>query len=875
MKTDELRRRYLTYFQEKSHNLFRSDSLIPLDPTVLFTSAGMNQFKAYFLGEKKDVRRAASCQKCLRTGDLDEVGRTAFHHTFFEMLGNFSFGDYFKKEAIEFAWEFLTKEVSLTKEVLWVSVYSEDEEAYRHWREHIGIDPGKIVKLGAKNNFWPANAPADGPNGPCGPCSEIFFDKGKDVGCGKPDCSPACDCGRFVEIWNLVFTQFNRVGVNELENLSQQNIDTGMGLERMASVLQQKESNFEIDILAPVVEEVKKVLGKKSLMSPQGDCNFIHAIVDHARAAAFSVCDGVFPSNEDRGYIIRKLIRKASYHGYTAGKKEPFLYQLIPLFAHLMRDPYPELWDKKEDVSSVILAEEEKFLKTIEVGRNQFHAILAAARKENRTQLRGEEVFKLYDTYGFPLELIKELSKDSGFTVEEEEFSARLEKQKELSRGKSMFDDTIFSSSDLSLDDKTEFTGYESCRAPVRIIRLIAGGDSVCELNVGLGAVVLDKTPFYPESGGQLTDTGVIVTDSGKFTVEHVKKIHETIVHFGKVSEGKLTPGEAQARVDQARRYGMMRAHTATHLLQAALRTILGTHVTQQGSLVDCDRFRFDFTHFKGVSARELARIEEAVNAYILADSSIDKKVMSYDEAKKEKALAFFEEKYTDSVRVVTVGDYSKEFCGGTHLDHTSQIGSFCVLAESSVSSGIRRIEAVVGKAAYETLRGYRGLVSELSQKLKSPEDVLLDRIDALQAELKKKADKIDNLEKESLAQSVDDIIARNTHKEGDISIVIASFRDKEMNQLLHVSDLIRKKVPDAFVFLVSFGSENRFVAGITGELEKKGLSCKKFVSNYKEKLGLRGGGRPSLCQGTITEKSGGDELGKKVLDCVKEYITQ
>lgn len=874
MKTDKLRDRFLDFFKNKKHKLYPSDSLVPLDPTVLFTSAGMNQFKPYFLGEKKDISRAASCQKCLRTGDLESVGATPFHHTFFEMLGNFSFGDYFKKEAIEYAWEFSLKELNLKADDLWISVYQDDEEAFTIWRA-AGIPEHKIVRLGADSNFWPANAPLKGPNGPCGPCSEIFFDKGKAVGCKKESCGPACDCGRFVEVWNLVFTQFNRVGENKLKRLSQKNIDTGMGIERMASVLQDKDSNFGIDILFPVVNYVREYLRKPS--PDQRTRRFIHAIVDHARAASFAIGDGVFPSNEERGYVIRRLIRKAAYHGYMLGRKKPFLYKLVPLYAELMRSPYPELWDKKEDTSAVIRAEEEKFLTALDAGKVQLRSMLDKAKNDKRAVLSGQEVFKLYDTYGFPLETIKDLAREDKFTIDEGQFSVLLEKQKELSRKQSMFEEAIFSREEFSFTERTEFVGYERLDCEANIIKIIKDKKEARLLEKGNeGILILDKTPFYPESGGQAEDKGTIKTPQGTFAVEHVKKVNETIIHAGRLVEGKIEPAVAQATVDYLRRKGLTRAHTATHLLQAALRTALGTHVTQQGSFVDADRLRFDFAHFQSLTKRQLCRVEELINNFILQGDAVEKRVVSYDEAKKEKALAFFEEKYSEYVRMVVISDYSKELCGGTHVDNTIEIGSFCILWEYSVSSGIRRIEAVVGEKAYEKFSYYKDLTLESSELLKAKEDMVIERIKSLQKEVKEDKDKIDSLEKQILASGIERIIRDNIHTFKKAHIVLCEFTRKKFAHLLYLSDEIRKEISSGIVFFVSKNEDSTiFVLGTTNDMEEREFSCKKFIDAYKEKLKLSGGGRPSLCQGVVSAAGDFASYKESVLESIKEYMAK
>lgn len=873
MKTDALREVFLQFFQSKNHKIFPSDSLVPVDPTLLFTSAGMNQFKPYFLGEKKGLKRAASCQKCLRTDDLDKVGKTPYHQTFFEMLGNFSFGDYFKKEAIEFAWEFLTKELNIKEKDLWVSVYSEDEEAFSIWEKDIGIPEEKIVKLGEDKNFWPANAPSQGPDGPCGPCSEIFFDKGSNTGCGKETCSPACDCGRFVEIWNLVFTQFNRVGDNQLQPLPQKNIDTGMGLERIASVLQNKETNFQIDILFPVFEYIREILHIRE--KTPSIISVINAIVDHTRAAIFAINDGVFPSNEERGYVVRRLIRKALYHGYRIRKTGPFLYRVVPIVAELMKHPYPELGEKKEDISGVILAEEEKFLNTLQVGRTQFQIMLERAKEEKRTKLKGKEVFKLYDTYGFPLGTIKELARENKFEIEEEGFKKLLQRQKELSRQRSMFEDTIFSQEKFSFSEETEFVGYTNFQMETRIIKIVKGEEIVDTLVAPQqGILILDRTPFYPESGGQLADEGIISTEEGRFAVENVKYVRDTIIHLGKMLEGKISLGEAYASINQQRRKALMRAHTATHLLQSALRKVLGTHVTQQGSLVDTDRLRFDFTHFKSLDYNQLQRVEELINHYILSGEKVEKKVIPYEEAKKEKALAFFEEKYKDYVRVVTIGEWSKELCGGTHVDNTLEIGSFCILSEYSVSSGIRRIEAVVGELAYKKFSFYRNILKKIAIYLKTKEETVLERIGALQKEIKEQREKIGILEKRILKTEADTLLSQNLQKiDNNTNLLIKDFTNKDYHHLLYLNDLIREKVNSTITFFLSKNMQKIiFVFALTPDLEKK-FSCSEFISTYKDTLNLRGGGRSSLCQGVIKELPDFISFKNKLRGAIQEFL--
>jgi len=875
MLTNELRKKYLEFFRKKNHKVFPSDSLIPDDPSILFTPAGMNQFKAYFLGEKRDVKRAASAQKCLRMGDIDEVGRTACHHTFFEMLGNFSFGDYFKKEAIEFAWEFITKELNIKKEVLWVSVYKDDDEAYGIWKNHIQIDEKRIVRLGEDKNFWPASAPSKGPNGPCGPCSEIFLDNGKDVGCKKPDCSPACDCGRFVEFWNLVFTQFNRVGENKLEPLPQKNIDTGMGLERMASILQHKQSNFEIDILQPAVVFVCHKL--KVELNPETK-SLIHAIVDHARAAVFSISDGVYPSNEDRGYVVRKIIRKALYHAHTLGFTDIFLYEMVDLYARLMQEPYPEISAKKDVISKVIKAEEEKFIATLDDAKNQFISISENLKKQKLDTIPAKDLFRLYDTYGLPLELSRDMAKSLSLKIDEQGFDSLMLEQKERSRKQSMFDENIFKADAARFEEKSEFIGYDNCAADADILQLIRIKESAAENSKAdaleefeEGIIILDKTCFYAESGGQLTDKGLIKTSGGEFLVEKVFKVQEAILHKGKVVRGAIARGRAHLEIDLKRRQALKRAHTATHILQAALRKILGPHVAQQGSLVDEDRFRFDFTHFKALSSEEIEKLEDCVNGYILNADKLSKEELSFDEAKATGALAFFKDKYKDKVRVISVGNYSKEFCGGTHVDLTSEVGIFSVVSESSISSGIRRIEAVVGEKAYTKMKETERTLLLASEMLRCKPEAVPGAIKELQDTVKVLNEEIARNNKEKISSKITDIIRAKKEING-FNFLAFAFKGVASSDLVFISDAIKKELESVFIFLVSKAEDkNIFICSVTEDYAKKQIEANKFVARFKDELSLKGGGRPTLVQGVIAEASEG--LLLKVESCFAKFL--
>ncbi|MFC1514386.1 alanine--tRNA ligase [Candidatus Omnitrophota bacterium] len=878
MTTNELRSQYLSFFNSRKHKLVASDSLIPKDdPTLLFTSAGMNQFKDYFLALKKDITRATSCQKCLRTGDLERVGKTPYHHTFFEMLGNFSFGDYFKEDTIQWAWEFLTKNLNLKEKDLWVSVYQDDDDAYTIWKKRIGVAPERICRFGAEDNFWPANALIDGPNGPCGPCSEIFFDWGKDKGCGKTSCDPSCACGRFVEIWNLVFTQFNRTAVNQTEPLPAKNIDTGMGLERMSSVLQGKPSNFEIDILAPIVKDV-------GVFVRTTDKILLHAMADHVRAVTFAIGDGIYPTNDDRGYVIRRILRRALWFAFSCGQKKPFLHKIVGLIAEVMSQSYPGLAKKKDVIAKVIQAEEERFLATLDKGRGLLFSCLTEAQNTNKNCLSGETAFKLYDTYGFPYELTKGIVEEKGLDIDHKAFEALLEEQRASSRQKSKFKDTVFAN-DTFLHRKTPFIGYAIDAGDEEGLAVEVVDVSTLKED-GSRALVLKETPFYPESGGQLYDTGVIKGYGGKqflFEVIAVTKIGESIVHKGTFTEGDIPDQTdytiaAKAYIDSGRRAALARAHTSTHLLQAALRKVLGEHVQQQGSLVDEDSFRFDFTHFKGLTPQELSSVEEEVNEYIARDLPVKKVDCSLNEAKKQGALAFFEEKYEESVRVVSVEGVSKELCGGVHLERTSQAGAFFIISESSISSGIRRIEATCGKKAYAFSKENRGIVEKISSDLKIPANQTGSAVVGLIA-MNKESAKINRALRKKVFEisEADRLIKEEAHALGTASLIVFQLKGADADSLRDAIDVVKKRIKDRTIIVGYSQEEGKLSINIscTKDLLESGFSCKTAASDISAKLGGSGGGRDDFGFAGTKEAKGlsAETIKKTVLDSVKERI--
>jgi alanyl-tRNA synthetase len=852
MQADILREKFLSFFETRNHKIVESDSLVPKDdPTVLFTPAGMNQFKKEFLGFDSGFKRAATSQRCLRTDDLDKVGKTSAHHTFFEMLGNFSFGDYFKKEAIAWAWEFLTKELGIGSDKLWVSVYKDDDEAYGIWLKDIKISEEKIVKLGDKDNFWPAEAKTKGPNGPCGPCSEIFYDFGKDVGCGESVCDPSCSCGRFVEIWNLVFTQFNRKEDGILEPLPNKNIDTGMGLERLTAVMEGKQNNFETELFQPIINEIMKGL------PPQGavpDKKLLYAIADHTRAVVFSIYDGIFPSNEGRGYVVRKIIRKAVSHLRTLGISKPFMNKLVPLVAQVMCKPYPELKDKQEDIAQVILSEEKRFLSALDDAPNIYKSVFSpyclAAKTDSLVTEISKKVFELYDTYGIPLELTRDWIKSNGLDCNESVIENEFRLQKERSRSNSSMKGDVFNAKGLGLKLKeSEFLGYKDCSVESNILAIMKDGSEIEQISVGDSAqIILDKTCFYAESGGQVGDTGELVNGKNFFEVMDTKKIDNVFLHIGKVKSGVLKVGDkVTAKIDLERRKRIARNHTATHILQAALRKVLGTHVQQQGSMVSDEKLRFDFTHFKGLTKEELARVEEVSNSFISDKYTVEVDEMSLKEARDTKALAFFQDKYSDKVRVVSVGDISKEFCGGTHIQNISDIGLIKIISEGSVASGIRRIEAVTADSAKKFIKDKERADAEEDKRKANAEKVR-------EEEKLESAKKLDNA-KESIPQIINKAV-----KLKGVNLVMFIEVGLDMNSLRAMVDMIKERVNSS---VIALGSQDKasgkvsLVIGVTEDLFPKGFDASSLIRQIAPIIGGSGGGRKDFAQagGVILDK--------------------
>jgi alanyl-tRNA synthetase len=849
MKTDELRESYLAFFESKGCVRKASDVLVPRgDPTVLFTPAGMNQFKNQFLGiGKLEFTRAATCQKCLRTGDIDNVGNTAYHHTFFEMLGNFSFGDYFKKEAIHWAWEFLTspKWLGLAGDRLNVTVYLDDDEAYNIWHDEIKLPADRIRREGESENFWPASAPSQGPDGVCGPCSEIYYH------------APGAKSS--VEIWNLVFTQFNRVGnpPNNLRPLPKKNIDTGMGLERTAAVLQGVESNFENDLLKPLCLAAAQAVGVDySYASPQG--RPVRRIADHVRAVAFCVHENVVPGNEKQGYVVRQLLRRALLEGYLLGRQEPFLHKIVPTVASVMRRGYPELSETIERVGLVIKAEEEYFLHTVDKGLRKLDRCIETVRKEGLDVISGDDAFDLHQTDGFLVELTEAIAARNNLRVDRGRFRELMEKHRGIS-GSEAFSDSVMKAGPLDVlretATATEFLGYETTEAQGELVGIVAEDRLVDALReVGHEkpvALVLDRTPFYGEAGGQVGDTGTLESADCTFSVQDTQRHSGFIVHIGHLRRGQLKIGaRLTAKVDATRRAGIRRAHSATHLLHHALQKALGTHATQRGSKVDADWLRFDFTQPKAISREQLTQIENEINARVAEGAPVTWEVMDLEQAKKTGATALFGEKYPDRVRVVTMGEFSRELCGGTHLANTGQVGLCKIVGEESVAAGTRRITALTGEKALEKIRHDEAMLVELAQLVKTARvEDLPHRVSALVEDVRTLKQQLSKLNTQAAAGLVDELVAKAIDVSG-VKVITYQIEDGDADLLRSHIDQLRRKVSPLAVLLAT-GREGKVVliAGLSKELVEKGLNAVDWVKAAAKIVGGGGGGRPDLAQ--------------------------
>ncbi|CAI4172061.1 alanine--tRNA ligase [Alteromonas sp. BZK5] len=859
LSTADLRNKFIDYFKSHGHQAVASSSLVPADdPTLLFTNAGMNQFKDCFLGaEKRSYTRAVSSQRCVRAGgkhnDLENVGYTARHHTFFEMLGNFSFGDYFKKEAIEFAWNFLTKEIGLPKEKLLVTVYSEDDEAFDIWENHIGIPKEKIIRISTSDNFW-----SMGDTGPCGPCSEIFYDHGAHIWGGPPG-TPEEDGDRFIEIWNLVFMQFNKQADGTMEPLPKPSIDTGMGLERISAILQNVHSNYEIDLFQNLIKSAASIVGSEDLENKS-----LRVIADHIRSCSFLICDGVMPSNEGRGYVLRRIIRRAVRHGYQLGANDIFFYKLVASLAKEMGEAYPELVDQLPVIEKVLRVEEEQFSKTLARGMAILNDTLETLEGDT---VPGDVVFKLYDTYGFPTDLTNDVAREHDLKIDEEGFEAAMQAQRARAQQASNFGADY--NSKLAVDHTTSFTGYTDVEGQANVVELIADNAFVEKLEDGQeGVVVLDSTPFYAESGGQAGDKGVLRVANGEFIVTDTQKMGNAFAHKG-IAKGSVSKGDtATAAIDAANREAIKKNHSATHLLHAALREILGEHVTQKGSLVEAPRMRFDFSHFEAVTAEQLAEIERRVNQEIRANHTLATELMDLDEAKASGAMALFGEKYDEKVRVVTMGPFSVELCGGTHVTRTGDIGLFKITSEAGIASGVRRIEAVTGEHALEVVQTQQATLSSLSALLKTDSQNVLDRVVSLQNQTKE-LEKALNSAKQKLASQQGADMLSNAVEINGVKVLIANLEGVEAKSLRSMMDDIKNRIGEGIVVLgVANDAKVNLIAGVTKNLTSK-VKAGELVNFVASQVGGKGGGRPDMAQ------AGGDQpenLGQ-ALDSVNAWL--
>ena len=873
--TNEIRKRFLDFFESKGHYVGKSSSLIPNnDKSLLLINSGMAPLKNYFSGvEVPPSKRMSTCQKCIRTGDIENVGKTARHGTFFEMMGNFSFGDYFKTEAITWAWEFIREHLEIPEDKLWVTVYLDDDQAHDFWEKEIGVPADRIVRLGKDDNFWEIGL------GPCGPCSEIYFDRGEKYGCGSPDCKPGCDCDRYLEFWNLVFTQFDRQEDGTYPELANKNIDTGMGLERMACIMQDVDNIFEIDTIKYIIQGIEELANIKYGEDDKKDVS-VRIITDHMRAMSFLIADGVLPSNEGRGYVLRRLLRRAARHGKLLGIKEDFLYKLYDRVKEVSGEAYPELVEKESYVKKVIKIEEEKFNETLDQGVEILNGYIAELKEANETVLSGDKAFKLYDTYGFPLDLTEEILEEQGFGIDEEGFHKEMEEQRQRARAdRGAMEDEGWKEDPLSTLDESvasTFDGYKNLNVSGKVTAIVKEDEIVEMINEGEKAIiVLNETSFYAEGGGQAGDIGTLENEDSIFEVVDTRKgANNTIKHIGFVKTGQIKVSDAlESKVNKEVRMASARNHTATHLLHEALKEVLGDHVNQAGSLVTPERLRFDVTHFEPISKEELKAVEEKVNKALLDALEVNCEIMNINDAKEKGAMALFGEKYGNEVRVVSMGDYSVELCGGTHLTNTSQVGLFKILSEGGVAAGVRRIEAITGHAVYEYLTNRDNMINEVCSALKTKEDNLVQRANHLVEENKALAKELHETKTKLNLQSVDSLLDAKVEING-VNLLCAKFEDIDMNTLKETADTLRDKVGSGVVVLSNVADNKvNFVVTATQDVIEKGIHSGNIVREVAKIANGKGGGRPNMAQAGATDVSKVDEALSYASEVVKSQV--
>ena len=870
---NELREMFLSFFESKGHLRLPSFSLVPQnDKSILLINAGMTPMKPWFKGEEEPPRRrVCTCQKCIRTGDIENVGKTARNGTYFEMLGNFSFGDYFKHEAIAWSWEFLTEVVGLEPDRLYPSIYLDDDEAFDIWNKEVGIPAERIFRFGKEDNFWEHGS------GPCGPCSEIYYDRGPEYGCGKPGCTVGCDCDRYIEIWNNVFSQFDNDGHGHYTELKQKNIDTGMGLERLACVCQNVDSLFDVDTVMNITHKVSQLTGAHYGETEKRDVS-LRVITDHIRSATFMICDGILPSNEGRGYVLRRLLRRAARHGKLLGVNDPFLYQVVDTVIHENEGQYPDLREKQTYITKVIRTEEENFGRTIDGGMKIFSDLLAEHKQNLEKIFSGADAFRLYDTFGFPIDLTMEMAADEGLSVDENAFQKLMKEQKERAReARKALGDLGWAGVEFGKDvPATEFVGYHHSECDAKIVAIVADEELREEVAAGAEAVVvLDQSPFYAEMGGQVADHGTITADGVVFTVTDVQKNKGgKFIHYGRLAQGVLHVGDTvHAAIDMERRKAIQRAHSTTHLLDAALKKVLGDHVHQAGSLVEPDRLRFDFTHFEAISPEELRQVEELVNDAILEGYPVVTEVLPIEEAKKKGAVAMFGEKYGETVRVVEMSDFSVEFCGGTHVDNTAKAGPFRIKSESSVASGVRRIEATCGKLSLKAMESSQGVLSRAAQFLKTAPSGLLERMEQQANEMKQLRQALEKFKAEaSLGEARQFLASAKTVK--DLHVLATTRNGVDTAELRTMGDFLRDKDPKAVAVIASINGEKiTFLAVCGKEAVARGIKAGDLVRHVSAICGGKGGGKPDSAMGGGSDPLKVDDALASVDDFVSEKL--